>query len=65
MKCSLQIVLQGDEENKALSIIQKSNFLTLPLISLPFRSATNEETTYHLVSIIQNYQNGVCGTPLF
>ncbi|KAK8822376.1 hypothetical protein WA577_005540 [Blastocystis sp. JDR] len=55
---SLQIVLQGDEENKALSIIQKSNFLTLPLISLPFRSATNEETTDHLVSIIQNYQNG-------
>ena len=52
---SLLIALQGE----TLSVIQQSFFLTLPLISLPFRKATNEEITAHLVSIIRKYQEAV------
>ena len=58
---SICLEKENEENNESyrLRIIQKSSFLTIPLLSLPFSTCSDEDMILYLRSIILSYQNGV------
>ena len=58
---SICLEKENEENNESyrLRIIQKSSFLTIPLLSLPFSTCSVEDMIRYLRSIILSYQNGV------
>ena len=58
---SICLEKENEENNESycLRIIQKSSFLTIPLLSLPFSTCSDEDMIRYLRSIILAYQNGV------
>ncbi len=57
--CRFSLQFQLKDPTSTLSVIQQSEFMTFPLLSLPFRTATDTEMNCYLIHLIQEFQNGV------
>lgn len=57
--CRFSLQFQVEDNLSTLSVIQQSEFMTFPLLTLPFRAATELEMNSYLIHLIQEFQHGV------
>ena len=56
---SFSVCLQEQNEHYTLAVIQKSSFMTFPLLTIPFRRATDAEMNSYLVRLIAEFKDTV------